>query len=335
MDGDTGFRVNAGERAGGRFLQPAAILVGRAREREFLRAQLAAACAGHGRLVLLGGEAGIGKTTLAKDLAGEANARGAAVLAGHCYDLTNTPPYGPWLSLVAGYQANGHLLPPPAAFAGGRVETVTDQAALFAEVRHFLGELAAASPALILLEDLHWADPASLELLRHIGPHLANWPILLLVTYRVDEPTRRHPFYQQLPPLVRESEGARLDLRRLDVDALRALVAARYPLSAQDQDRLVAYLERHADGNPFFATEILRALEGDALLSRAGDQWRLAALDHVVVPSLLRQVIDGRVGRLGETMRVPCWPTIAASGISPGSRCVLSSRTGRRQSRAT
>src|SRR5688572_21385440 len=75
------------------------ILVGRAREQAALREALAAAAGGHGHLVLLSGEAGIGKTTLARDLSGEATLRGCRVLAGSCYDLTNSPPYGPWLDL--------------------------------------------------------------------------------------------------------------------------------------------------------------------------------------------------------------------------------------------
>src|SRR3954462_9610176 len=78
---------------------PAAPLVGRGSERVVLREELATAIAGRGRLILIGGEAGIGKTTLANDLAAEAAQRGALVLTGHCYDLTNTPPYGPWLDL--------------------------------------------------------------------------------------------------------------------------------------------------------------------------------------------------------------------------------------------
>ena len=260
---------------------------------------------GRGRLVLLGGEAGIGKTTLARDLAAEATARGVRVLTGACYDLTNTPPYGPWLDLFEACARDHDLPPPPAAFASGRLEPVTDQAALFAEVRAFFAELAATGPALLLLEDLHWADPASLELLRHLAPRLRHWPILLLVTYRGDELTRRHPFAVQLPALVREADGLRLDLRRLDVAALRALVAARYRLSAADEARLVAYLDRHAEGNPFFATELLRALQEEALLRPADDGWTLGGLDRVVLPSFLRQVIEGRVARLGEATRKP------------------------------
>ena len=115
------------------------LLVGRTLEQIFLREELAAVLGGRGRLVLLGGEAGIGKTTLARDLADEAAARGVHVLTGACYDLTNTPPYGPWLDLFDACEPR-----PRSAGASGRLcrtggwRRVTDQAALFAEVRRIL-----------------------------------------------------------------------------------------------------------------------------------------------------------------------------------------------------
>jgi DNA-binding CsgD family transcriptional regulator len=287
------------------FRETCPVVVGRMREQVFLREELAATFSSHGRLVLLGGEAGIGKTTLGRDLAREAATRGAWVLTGHCYDLTNTPPYGPWLDLVATYPRDSALPTPPSVFAGGILERVTDQAALFADVRRFFSELSADRPILVLLEDLHWADPASLDLLRYVAPHLRQWSILLLATYRVDELTRRHPFSQQLPRLVREAEALRLDLRRLDAADLRTLVADRYRLPASDETRLVGYLDQHVDGNPFFATEILRALEEEGFLQKSDDGWSLGEIDRVVVPAFLRQVIDGRVERLGEDVRQP------------------------------
>jgi DNA-binding CsgD family transcriptional regulator len=305
MDSITGVTGDTAGPSGARSFRTAPLLVGRTLEQIFLREELAAVIGGRGRLVLLGGEAGIGKTTLARELGAEAVARGARVLIGACYDLTNTPPYGPWLDLFDTCALDRDLPPLPAAFVNNRLERVADQAALFAEVREFFAELAATGPALFLLEDLHWADPASLELLRYLAPRLRHWPVLLLITYRGDELTRRHPFAVQLPALVREADGLRLDLRRLDAAALRTLVAARYRLAGPDESRLVAYLVRHADGNPLFANELLRALQEEVLLRPGVDGWTLDELDRVVVPPFLSHVIEGRVARLGEATRQP------------------------------
>ena len=99
MDSVTAAENRAAGSSGARSPRSAPLLVGRTLEQLFLREELAAVLGGRGRLVLLGGEAGIGKTTLARDLAAEAGARRVWVLSGACYDLTNTPPYGPWLDL--------------------------------------------------------------------------------------------------------------------------------------------------------------------------------------------------------------------------------------------
>src|SRR5689334_6858473 len=106
-------------------------LVGRERELALLYERLTAALAGSGSLVLIGGEAGIGKTRLAEVLCDEATEQGALVLVGRCYDLTETPPYGPWVDLFKQYPAIEHAPSLPAAFAQrGTVGAVPSQAAL-------------------------------------------------------------------------------------------------------------------------------------------------------------------------------------------------------------
>jgi hypothetical protein len=281
----------------------APVLVGRRHEQELLAQELMDALAGGGRLILLNGEAGIGKTSLARNLAREAVARGVCVLTGHCYDLTNTPPYGPWLDLFSDYRLNSDPAP-PAAFAGGRLQaSITDQAALFREVHDFFGDLSRRNPILLVLEDLHWADPASIQLLRYFAARLALLPLVVVATYRTEEITRQHPLAAQLPAIVRESEALRLDLKRLCAEDLRELLAAHFALGETDRSRLVIYLLEHADGNPFFVTELLRALREWSFLRQSGNGWSLAALDHLVLPSLLSQVIDSRIARLGEGTR--------------------------------
>ncbi|HET9014898.1 MAG TPA: AAA family ATPase [Thermomicrobiaceae bacterium] len=282
------------------------LLVGRERERALLRAQLDAALGGHGSVVLVSGEAGIGKTTLAEDLAARAEAADCLVLWGHCYDLTVTPPYGPWVELVASIRPVDDLPPFPAFLHDGEaLAAVGSQEALFGQTWDFFASLAAMTPVALLLEDLHWADQESLALLRFVARHVARHRVLLVATYRSEELTRRHPLYRTIPLLVRDTRAARLDVRPLDAAGTRGLVAGRFRLSDADAVRLEAYLEEHAEGNPLYAGELLRTLEDDGVLVARDGGWEVGDLSRVGVPPLLVQVIEGRLARLtGDTRRL-------------------------------
>ena len=280
-------------------------LVGRAREQAALRDAFAAALAGRGSLVLIGGEAGIGKTALAEALLAEAAERGATLLVGRCYDLAETPPYGPWRELFARAPRDDGLTTLPAAVLPPERdgEALGSQVAIVRRSLGYVAALGATRPLVLLLEDLHWADPASLDLLRFLARNIADVPLLLLATYRADEVALDHPLASLLPALVREARAVRLDLRPLDGTAIAALIALRYALGAADRDRLAGYLLRRTEGNPLFLGELLRTLESAAVLHRAGDRWALGDLTGVPVPPLLRQVIAGRLGRLGDEER--------------------------------
>ncbi|HEV2745598.1 MAG TPA: AAA family ATPase, partial [Rubrobacter sp.] len=239
--------------------------------------------------------------TLARALCREGAERGALVLGGSCYDLSETPPYGPWSEVFGNYVPDEDLPPPPEAFAGaGAADAITTRSALFDGVRHFVATLAERRPAVMLLEDLHWADPESLEILRIVGRETDSKALLILATFRGDELARDHPLYQLLPVLERESGARRLELRSLRTGALHELVAARYRLTETNSARLVAYLFAEAGGNPFFTIQLLRALEEDEVLRPLGTRWVVGDLEHRGVPLPLRQVIDGRLLRLDE-----------------------------------
>jgi DNA-binding CsgD family transcriptional regulator len=270
----------------------ALVLTGRVREQAALRESLAAALEARGRLVLVCGEAGIGKTTLVADLTREAQQRGALVAAGHCYDLTETPPYGPWAEIFDRLRRDGGVT--------AELGNVANQTALFAQVRDRLVAVAAERPLVLVLEDLHWSDVGSLDLLRWIARVTLDLPLLIVATYRPDDVTQRHPLFALLPLLVREGDPLRLDLRRLEPDAVRTLVVDRYDLEQGDQSRLVGYLEKHADGNPLYIGELLRTLEEERLLEPGSSRWLVHDLDSAPVPPLLRQVIERRLVRLGD-----------------------------------
>jgi DNA-binding CsgD family transcriptional regulator len=277
------------------------LLVGRERELGVLRQHLDAALAGHGGLVLISGDAGIGKTALAETLLREAAAQDACVLVGRCFDLAATPPYGPFIDLFLHLPPSLAIPPVPEAFAvPGTVGAVPSQMALFAQVEGFLRALAARRLVVMLVDDLQWGDAGSLDLLRFLARSLASMPALALVIYRSDELTRRHPLHALLPQLAREPGVTRIGLGGLDAEALRTLVAERYAPSAPDTERLVSYLRQRAEGNALFVGEMLRALEEAGTLRPSNDGWRLGNLTGATVPPLLRQVIEERVSRLGE-----------------------------------
>ena len=272
-------------------------LVGRDRELAFLHDRLTAACDGRGGLVLISGEAGIGKTALADALCRDAVDSGAHVLIGHCYDRTETPPHGPWVEIARRPQtlpdaANAPPVP--------RLDGASSQADLFAQVRDFLVALTAQRPLVLVLEDLHWADSASLDLLRFVARGIDEVPLLLVATYRAEEIDRRHPLAALVPLLVREAPTERLGLRPLDTAGAQELVRARHDLAEPAVQRLSAYLIERTEGNPLFLTELLRSLEEERLIERTAKGAFAQAIAQTPVPLLLRQIVDDRLSRLSD-----------------------------------
>ena len=277
------------------------MIYGRDRERAQLRELLDDVEDGHGSLVLIGGEAGIGKTTIIDDLVEEAHDRECLVLSGGCYDLTTTPPYGPWTEVLNRYRP-GEDDPnlPPWFHNPEEFEQVGSQQALFEETARFFRAVAGQQPVLVVLEDLHWSDPATLEALRYLARGLADDAVLLVASYRDDELTRRHELYQLMPVLIRESRAERIYLNRLDQDAATRLVRDRYDLPEEDIQRLTSYIQERSEGNPFFAEELLRGLEDAGTLKRLDGGTELGELTEMLVPPMLRQVIEGRLQRLDQ-----------------------------------
>jgi len=283
---------------------PSPTLVGRERELAVLHEHLDAALAGRGSLVLIGGEAGIGKTALAEALCREATERGALVLVGRCYDLSETPPYGPWVELFGRDTPTDAPLRLSTIFAEHGAAGAADSPSVLSQaVQGALAALAGRTPLILVLDDLHWADPASVDLLRVVARGLAAVPVLLLATYRADEVARGHPLYASLPALVRESRAERLDLRPLAEGDIREMIRRRYTLPPADEERLGDYLRTRAEGNPFYTGELLRSLADAGMLAPDGGDWALGDLTDATVPSLLRQVIDARVDHAGEEVR--------------------------------
>src|SRR5262245_43766179 len=177
--------------------------VGRQRVTAALHSALQGACSGHGQLVLLVGDAGMGKTRTAEELAALASASGARVLWGSCY-AEGAPAFWPWVQALGGYAEAGddpaastasELLARLGAGAASpdrseRSGPESDRFRLFDRVASFLHLTARGRPTLVVLDDLHWADRSSLRLLEFVARRLARSRILILGTGRSEESTR-------------------------------------------------------------------------------------------------------------------------------------------------
>jgi predicted ATPase len=192
---------------------------------------------GEGAVVLIAGVSGIGKTTIVDVLRSEAVDRGAQILIGGCYDLMDTPPYGPWLEAAqsAAFSDTGVAALPLLITHPDRPRTAGDQAAT---VRNCLASVARRCSLLVILEDLHWADSASVELLRGLSRYAAALPMLLVATYRTEDVGKQHSLFSIAPLIVREADAVRLDLGALDDASVNLLVESRYALRPTDRERL-------------------------------------------------------------------------------------------------
>lgn len=302
--------------------------VGRADESARI-AQAYEDAAGDGRrVVLLDGEPGIGKSTLTAAAASEAAELGAFVLYGRC-DEDLFVPYQPWVEALGHLVAHGpqEMLDEHVAERGGVLSRLvpelerrtgvtaapsldddTERHLLFGAVADLMSRAAVMAPVVLVLDDLHWADEPTVQLLRHVITASAPQRFLVLGTFRDSEVARGGTLAAALAALHRERCVERIALRGLgDADLLAFLeMVAGHEMNASGvalRDALLA----ETDGNPFFVTELLRHLSDTGCLFQDHDGvWHVAFdLDRTGLPVSIREVIGGRVQRLGaETARV-------------------------------
>jgi DNA-binding CsgD family transcriptional regulator len=283
-------------------------LVGRNAELDVLTGLLAAAAAGQSVVALVSGDAGIGKTRLAAELAVTARGRGFTVLPGRCAELAGAIPYLPLAdalrNAVAGPSAGElaravaarpvltQLLPDrpitPAVTSPPSDDTPgLARQRLFGAVIGMLTELAAASPVLLVLEDMHWADDSARDLVTFLSRVLRRERVAMLVSYRTDDLHRQHPLRPVLAELLRLPSVTPLRLGPLDSAAMAEHLTAlsSRPLGAAELGQLI----RRANGNPYYAQELLAA----------GDQ----GTGGPALPASLGELLVSRAERLPEAAR--------------------------------
>ncbi|MFV1948561.1 MAG: ABC transporter substrate-binding protein [Anaerolineales bacterium] len=302
------------------------VLIGREGELAYFNDQWAAAQSGPGRMILVSGEAGVGKTRLLEKFSTDLRSLGRRVLWGRCYEFERQLPYQPiaealrpaLLELAAQDLSKlpewvlaemGKLVPELWTIqTQGNLDASTgngqEQAHLFAGVANFLNTISASSPLLLVLEDLNWATESTLELVHYLARHLASSPILLIGSYRPDLVGEKHPLksFQQL--LNNEGLSQTLTLLPLSSTETEQLVRA---LSGLDEKiiPLARGLYQETEGNPFFIVETLKALFEMGEITLVDGAWQgdfdRTSRNGLPLPARVSEVIQSRIQRLDDT----------------------------------
>lgn len=291
---------------------------GRTKEAEILSGAFAAAASGATRLVLVAGEPGIGKTRLAAEAAGAAAAKGGVVLAGRCDELVGAPhqPFGEALRFQIGRPGGTSVLGPapgelvrlvpeladlvpglPARLSAG---ADAERLRLFDAVRGWLAQLAAETPVMLVVDDLHWAEAGTLLMLRHVVVTDPVPGLLVLGTYRDTDLDRSHPLSGMLGELRRRGEVTRLSLGGLDGAEVTEMMTLAAGHELEDEGAALAVeLQAETGGNPFFVGEVLRHLAESGAIVYSKGRWSAGPVsDERLLPEGIREVVGRRVSAL-------------------------------------
>ena len=312
--------LDAGTEIGTRALQPATgqargLFVGRSHELSELERALDGAVTGRGRVVLLAGEPGIGKSRLAEELMTEARGRGARVLVGRCWEAGGAPAYWPWVQSLRAHVREtepdelraqlgdgaadlAQLLPelrtlfpglpePPALDSDGA------RFRLFEAVAAFLRNVTATTPLVVVLDDMHAADEPSLLLLRFVAREIGHGHLLLVCAFRDVDPTLSAPLTSAVAELVREPDTLHITLGGLQEDHVAEYLELF--TGTEPPPGLVHAVYTETEGSPLFVAEVVRLLEADGRIGEPDAHHR--------IPQGVRAVISQRVGRLPEDAR--------------------------------
>jgi predicted ATPase len=267
-------------------------------------------------VVLLGGEAGIGKSRLVAEAKSYAAAHNVLLLQGNCFQTDRSFPYTCLLDLFGSYFVHltpvsvtdnmkpllselSRMLPDLALLFPDLTNTSASLIAdpeqekrhFFAVMAHFFAGQAALQPVLLIIEDIHWCDDLSLEFLLHLARRCPQIPLLLLMTYRSDE---LHPRLRQwLTQLDRERLTQEFSLTRLSRDAVAAMLHSMLALSQEVDADLLDTLYTRSEGTPFFVEELLKSLMTTGELISIDGTWKRTT-NRVTVPRSIHEAVQQR-----------------------------------------
>jgi len=299
-------------------------LTDRVEEMKLLKEAVDRTIHGNGSLVFLYGEAGIGKTRLAKELSTYARLRGMQVLYGRCpalFRMDGVPPYILWREVIKDYLENSSpeqlyrvigFYPAEVAKLvpelGQRLRSIPqsfpinpeqEQNRLFEAVSQFIANISKETPLLVVLDDLQWTDPSSLLLLHYLVRGVFRTPLLLLGAYRSTDIDAKHPLTPVLTELNRERLPQSVSLKRMQQNDISEMIEQ---ILEQDDipPEFCRKVYEKTRGNPFFAEEVIKSLKEEEVIYREENKWKIREVSRIEFPETVKSVIKARISRLGD-----------------------------------
>jgi DNA-binding CsgD family transcriptional regulator len=274
--------------------------------------------AGSGQVILISGEAGVGKSRLVAEAGAYAAAQQVTIFNGHCYQEDSATPYAPIIDLLHPFFARHsvpslptplqpvarellHLLPdagpiitPDAGFMAPH-EPEQIKRRLFMLVSQFLIHQTATTPLLVVIEDLHWSDEASIEFCLYLARRCTAFPLVLLLTYRDDE---HRPDLAWLAQFDRERLAQELHLSPLTPSGVAAMIGAIFTLNLSVRAEFLDMMYALTEGNPFFVEEVLKSLIVTGDIYRTSEGWDRKPIGELRVPRSIHGAVQQRTKQL-------------------------------------
>ncbi len=299
-------------------------LIDRVEELSLLREAVDKAVSGQGGVFFLCGEAGIGKTRLARELGAYARLRGMYVLYGRCpalFRMDGVPPYVLWKEVIKDYMQNSTpeqlyrvlgfypaevsvLVPELKQKLGAFPQSLSlglgqERDRLFEAVWQFVTNISKEAPLLVVLDDLQWTDQSSLLLMHYMARGIYDRPLLLFGAYRDNEVDEQHPLIPVTTELNRDRLLSSIRLERMSFDDVSEMIKR---ILEQDDvpTEFLKLVHDKTKGNPFFVEEVIKSLKEEKVLHREDNKWKIKEVTRIEFPKTVKSLVKTRLGRLDE-----------------------------------
>jgi len=325
-------------------------LVDRTNELGTLKVNLERAIQGKGGLVFLAGEAGVGKTRLADELASWAKGNHVIALSGRCSRREGKIPYAPWVEMirefvhgspaqllfkvVGNYGAEVAKLIPEVTASLGPVTVITsgsvdgDRLRFIGAISQLVVNISLEGPILVIIDDMNWADAGSLDLLLSIARQTSGHRMLIVAIYRDVEVEEDSDLFEFLYEVKREKLGENLTLKGFGPDDTGLMIGEILGQKAVDNE-FRDLIHSKTGGNPFFIEEVVRSLVEQGVLFRVAQGWERKPITEIEIPSGVRTVVKQRLSVLDQgSLNVLSVASVTSSESKEFSFALLHAVTG-------